>query len=115
MKKGIGCCAVITLVMLLLGALVLLVGLPAAIEYIASLDVEIVLDLPVGEQYPFGDWNLTVTDVYDAGADFAIVETGGSFSLAPDHIYALPGGYVIRLIAVQGDVVRIQLFAPIME
>jgi hypothetical protein len=115
MKKGIGCCAGIVLLMLLLGALLLLVALPAAIEYIASLDVEIIFDLQMGEQYSFGDWNLVVTTIHDTSADFAVVETGETFNLAANDMATLPGGYVVRLVAIQGNIVRVQLFAPIVE
>ena len=115
MKKWLGCCAGTALVMLLMAALLLLVGLPAAIEYIASLDVEIVLDLQTGERYPFDNWNLVVTDIHDPSADFAIVESGEAFILSPDDLHTLPGGYVIRLVTVQDEVARIQLFAPVQE
>ena len=77
--------------------------------------VEIVFDLQMGEQYPFGDWNITITGIQDTSADFAIVETGETFNLSLNGLHILPGGYVIRLITIQGDLVRVQLFAPVAE
>ena len=115
MKKWLGCCAGTTSLVLLLVALLLWVGLPAAIEYIASLEVEMVFDLQMDEWYPFERWNLTVTDIDATSADFAIVETGKSFTLSLDALYSLPEGYVIRLVTIQDEVVRIQLFAPVQE
>ena len=127
MKKWIGCCAGITLIGLLLGALLLLVGLPAALEYLGSLDVEVVFDLRMGERYIFDDWDLLVTGIHEAAVDFVVmatgapVESGESFTLAlsgaeTQTFYTLPGGYVIRLVAVFPDhTVRIQLFAPVQE
>jgi len=126
MKKWVGCCAGITLLGLLLGALLLLVGLPAALEYLGSLEVEVVFDLRVGERYVFDNWDLLVTGVHDAEVDFVVVATGApmesgeSFTLALSGVetpafHILPDGYVIRLIEVYPDRVRIQLFAPVQE
>jgi hypothetical protein len=115
MKKGIGCCAGIALVLLLLGALLLLVGLPTALEYLASLQVETVVDLQVGEAYSFGDWHLVLTGSQGTAAGFVILETGETFALSFDELHALPGGYVIRLLAIQDDAVRIQWFTPVTE
>jgi hypothetical protein len=111
MKRLVGCCAGITLIMLLLGALLLLVGFPTAINYIGSLDMEIVFDLQVGEHYSFGNWDLIVTSIRNTSVDFEI--TGGeTFTLSLNELHNLPGGYVIRLVAINETIIRTQLFAP---
>jgi len=126
MKKWIGCCAGISLFILLLGALLLLVGLPAVLEYLGSLDVEVVFDLQAGDRYIFDDWDLVVTGIHDAEVDFVVMATGApmesgeAFTLAlsgagDSAFYTLPDGYVIRLIEVYPDRVRIQWFVPVQE
>jgi hypothetical protein len=114
MKRLVGCCAGIVFITLLLGSLLLLVGFPAAIDYISSLDMEIVFDLRVGERYTFADWDLIVTSTNNLSVDFEI--SGGEiFTLSPNELHNLPGGYVVRLVAINGDIVRVQLFAPVEE
>jgi hypothetical protein len=114
MKRFVGCCAGVMLIMLLIGALLLLVGFPAAIDYIGSLDMEIVFDLQVNERYTFGEWDLVVTSIYNSSADFEI--TGDeAFTLSPNELQTLPGGYVIRLVGINENIVRVQLFAPAEE
>jgi hypothetical protein len=114
MKRLVGCCAGIMLIMFLLGALLLLVGFPAAIGYIGSLDMEIIFDLQAGEQYTFGEWALIVTNIHDMSVDFEIVGSE-AFTLSVNKLHNLRGGYVIRLVTINDDIVRVQLFAPVEE
>jgi hypothetical protein len=114
MKRFVGCCAGIIFITLLLGALLLLVGFPAMMNYIGSLDMGIVFDLQVGERYIFGNWDLTVVSIHNTSADFDLSD-GKTFTLSPNELKLLPGDYVIRLVAINEHVVRVQLFAPVEE
>ncbi len=137
------CCFGSVLIVLLLGAALFLIGLPALLDYVASLDRQPVVDLHPGEPYAFGGGELWVVGVEDPGCPvdgsclpagtvvvtFELLPSGTTFALtlmeteAGSELYLLPGGYVIRLLAVrpfpdlnQPDlsqyVVRVQFIAP---
>jgi hypothetical protein len=112
MKRLIGCCAGIVLITLLFSALLLLVGFPGMMNYIGSLDMKIVFDLQVGEHYSFGERELVVTSIHNSSVDFELSD-GKTFTLSPNELQTLPGDYVIRLVAINGNIVRVQLFAPV--
>lgn len=127
MKRWLTCCAVVGAVSLLLGALLLLVGFPALVNYLSSFDTQPVFDVRgIGGRYSFGDYDLLLAAVNDSRcpADSECLETGAalvsfelvaagaaagsgtSYSLALtagldfSDVLALPDGYALRVLAV---------------